>query len=341
MRTNTALIRERNFEPASVSTQADGKLVLVGDVGATNARFRLAPWPQAGAAVQWASDLLVLPTRGYTVGARLLADAYAQLAWPSLGACAIAAAGPVSAGGARLSVVNTELLFEQGAVAEQLGVRPTLYNDFYAQARAIPHLQQLLQVGGDATASGVRAILGAGSGLGMATLVPSAPRQWLVLPSEGGHANLAPGSFLEAELWSVLAQEHAHVSWETVLCGPGIVNLYRAMASIWGAQPAHERAEDVVAQGLASDPLCHQTLETFAGLLGAAAGNLALTVGARGGVYISGGIPPQLAEFLPSSPLRRRFEERGDLSAYAQAIPLYLVMDEQPGLLGALYSLSD
>ena len=109
MRTNTALIWGRNFEPTSVSAQGDGKLVLVGDVGATNARFRLAPWPQAGAAVQWASDLLVLPTRGYTVGARLLADAYAQLAWPSLGACAVAAAGPVSADGARLSVVNTEL----------------------------------------------------------------------------------------------------------------------------------------------------------------------------------------------------------------------------------------
>lgn len=324
-----------------MNAQDDSKLVLVGDVGATNARFRLAPWPQTSAAAQWGSDLLVLPTRDYTVGARLLADAYAQLASPSLGACVIAAAGPVSADGASLSVVNTALLFEQQAVAEQLGVRPTLYNDFYAQARAIPHLQQLLQIGGDATASGVRAILGAGSGLGMATLVPGTPKQWLVLPSEGGHANLAPGSFLEAELWSVLAQEHAHVSWETVLCGPGIVNLYRAMASIWGTRPAHERAEDVVAQGLASDPLCHQTLETFAGLLGAAAGNLALTVGARGGVYISGGIAPQLAAFLPSSPLRRRFEERGDLSAYARDIPLYLVIDEQPGLLGALHSLSD
>jgi glucokinase len=113
------------------------------------------------------------------------------------------------------------------------------------------------------------------------------------------------------------------------------------MSSVWGVEAAPRSAEEIVEQGLAAEPLCHQTLETFAGLLGGAAGNLALTVGARGGVYISGGIAPKLADMLPTSPLRRRFDERGDLSGYARAIPLYLVMDEHPGLLGARQTLMD
>ena len=175
----------------------------------------------------------------------------------------------------------------------------------------------------------------------MATLVPDMAGNLTVLPSEGGHGDLAPGSYLEAELWSVLAQTHAHVSWETVLSGPGIVNLYQAMSSVWGMEAAPTSAEEIVQQGLSAEPLCHQTLETFAGLLGGAAGNLALTVGARGGVYISGGIAPQLVGMLPASPLRRRFDERGDLSDYARAIPLFVVMDEHPGLLGARQTLID
>jgi glucokinase len=247
----------------------------------------------------------------------------------------------VSDDGLFVRVVNTGLTFNQVAVQEVLGVSPVLRNDFFVQAQSVPHLKELVQIGGDNAAAGVKAILGPGSGLGMATLVPNEAGKLTVLSSEGGHGDLAPGSFLEAELWSVLAQTHQHVSWETVLSGPGIVNLYQAMSSVWGVEAAPRSAEEIVEQGLAAEPLCHQTLETFAGLLGGAAGNLALTVGARGGVYISGGIAPKLADMLPTSPLRRRFDERGDLSGYARAIPLYLVMDEHPGLLGARQTLMD
>jgi glucokinase len=306
-----------------------GPLGLVGDIGATHARLRLSHRQQ------WASDLLVLPTRDFESAADLLAQAYQQLGSPKLIGSTLAVAGPVSADGVSVTVINTGLVFDQASATRVLGISPRFVNDFHAQAASVPELGVLQQIGGDSAATGVRAILGPGSGLGMASLVPTVDDEWIVLSSEGGHADLAPGSFLEAELWSVLAQEHGQVSWETALSGPGILNLYKAMSSIWGTPPELQTAEDVVTQGLASDPLCHQTLETFTSLLGGAAGNLALIVGAQGGVYLSGGIVPKLAPMLTSSPLRRRFDERGDLSAYAKAIPLYVVMDEHPGLLGA------
>jgi glucokinase len=319
-------------EPSTRETS--GSLGLVGDIGATHARLRLARQQQ------WASELVVLPTRDFQSGADLLAQAYAELGSPDLAASALAVAGPVSGDGTNVTVINTGLAFDQMTATSVLGTSPRFVNDFYAQAASIPYLQDLQQMGGDATAIGVRAILGPGSGLGMASLVPKRPMPtgsdgWMVLPSEGGHGDLAPGSFLEAELWSVLAQEHGQVSWETALSGPGILHLYQAMSSIWGTSPELQTSEEVVAQGLASDPLCHQTLETFTSLLGGAAGNFALMVGAQGGVYLSGGIVPKLASMLPSSPLRRRFDERGDLSGYAKAIPLYAVLDEHPGMLGA------
>ena len=322
------------WAPPQSKQDASGPVGLVGDIGATHARLRLADRQQ------WASPLVILPTRDFESGADLLAQAYAELGRPELSAGVLAVAGPVSADASTVTVINTGLVFDQSSAAKALNVRPQFVNDFYAQAASIPHLQTLQQIGGDSAATGVRAILGPGSGLGMASLVPTGPAstgsdQWMVLPSEGGHGDLAPGSFLEAELWTVLAQEHGQVSWETALSGPGILRLYQAMSSIWGTPPELQTSQEIVAQGLASDPLCHQTLETFTGLLGGAAGNLALMVGARGGVYLSGGIIPKLAPMLAGSPLRRRFDERGDLSDYAKAIPLYAVLDEHPGMLGA------
>ena len=321
---------------STTSTGDNTGVGLVGDVGATHARFRLVNQQH-----EWASDLLMLPTTQFTEGADMLRAVRSHFDIPLLAQCVLAVAGPVSGDGTSVRVINTGLTFNQVVARDVLGVSPVFYNDFVVQAQAVPHLNELLQIGGHKDAAGVKAILGPGSGLGMATLVPNGSGKLTVLSSEGGHGDLAPGSFLEAELWSVLAQTHPHVSWETVLSGPGIVNLYQAMSSVWGVESASKSAEEIVQQGLAAEPLCHQTLETFAGLLGGAAGNLALTVGARGGVYISGGIAPKLVDMLPTSPLRRRFDERGDLSDYAKAIPLYLVMDEHPGLLGARQTLPD
>jgi glucokinase len=131
-------------------------------------------------------------------------------------------------------------------------------------------------------------------------------------------------------------EHHQHVCWETVLSGSGLQNLYAAMCALWGMRPGDMSPADITAQGQEmADPVCHQTLETFCALLGAAAGNLAVTVAATGGVYIGGGIVTRMLEFVRSSPLRRRFEERGAMTEFVKPIPLLVITEPQPGLLGA------
>ena len=158
-----------------------------------------------------------------------------------------------------------------------------------------------------------------------------------VLPSEGGHAPFAPADPLEQELLGVLAAEFRYVSWEDVLSGPGIGHLYRAVCAVWGAAPEELSAPDITARGLAiSDPVCHQTLEIYCAVLGNAAGALCVTGCARGGVYLGGGIPPRIADFLAGSGFRRRFEERGRMTDYVRDIGTAIVLDDGAGLAGAL-----
>ncbi|MFM8356736.1 MAG: glucokinase, partial [Gammaproteobacteria bacterium] len=155
--------------------------------------------------------------------------------------------------------------------------------------------------------------------------------------------DLAPGTPLEAEIVLHLQANHGHACWETVLSGPGLVRLYRAAAAVLDVAPETEATPEwITAEGVAAaSGLCRQTLELFCGWLGAAAGNLAVTVCARGGVYLAGGILPQLADVLPQTALRQRFETRGDLTAFVREMPLWLVKDPEPGLIGAAACLAD
>lgn len=321
-------------------------LSLVADIGATNARFQCCSISEDLAVDPvLVGEPLVLSTPTYTTEALLFTDVQAHFSATRFTSALFAVAGPVNLDGGAVEVINTGLQIHASEAGELLSTAVTLVNDFHAQAMAVPFAQQIRQVGGGAVLPQVKGVLGPGSGLGMATLVPnhgSYGVHWQVLPSEGGHADLAPSTFLEAELWSILAQKHDHVCLETVLCGAGLLNLYRAMCGLWGSEAEEISAAEISQRGQTmSDPVCHQTLEAFAGFLGSAAANLALTVGARGGVYISGGIAPLMLDFLVSSPLRRRFEEKGDLSDYVREIPLLIVLDTQPGLTGAMYCLAE
>ena len=305
--------------------------VLVADVGGTNARFAAAgadgalhgrvDYPSADAAT--AGDLL----------RRALADLGVRPA-----AAAIAIAGPVSGGSGRLT--NGELRFDTESIERACGCPAVLLNDFEAVASAVPGLGragELREIGAVANGAeaGVKAVLGPGTGLGMGVLVPHGD-DWLVLPSEGGNADFAPTDALEQELVGILRPRFPTISWETLLSGPGLVNLYRALCELWGARPEHSDPAVIAARGVSSEePVCHQCLETFCGMLGAAAGNLALTVCARGGVYLAGGILPRIEAFFVASPFRRRFEERGALSGMVESIPTWLVTAPDPGLLGA------
>ena len=302
---------------------------LIADIGATHARFQLA---DEGAL---RGDVVRLSTVAHADAQTLLAAGREALGETRIDAAILAVAGPRAEDGS-FTLTNTGQRFAVAPCGEALGCSAAVVNDFYAQAHGVPHFKDLVPIGaGLANTEAPMAIVGAGTGLGAATLVPT-KHGLRVLPSEVGHAGMALGSHLEAELWGMLAQSHEHVSWETVLSGPGLVRLYAAMCSLWGAPAQTHAPVDIVTAGVAmSDPVCHQTLETFCGLLGEAAASVALTVCATGGIYLAGGVVRGMVDFVVSSPLRRRFDECGDLSDFARGIPLWVVGDVEPGLVGA------
>jgi len=303
---------------------------LIADIGATHARF-------SGAADgRPVGEPVVLATGDFRDSSALVADAVRALALDGIRRACFAVAGPVLNG--RVEVTNGAIVFDTAALEHTVGCPVRLVNDFYALATAIPLLTHFETIGGDPEAvrrRAVKAVLGPGSGLGMSVLLPEGEQGWRVLASEGGHTDLAPGNHLEQELLTMLMAEHGTVCWETVLSGPGLVRLHQAVCRLWGLPVEPLTAEEISARGVAvDDPVCHQTLEMFFGLLGAAAGNLALTVCADA-VYIGGGIVPALAGFARESPLRRRFEERAELGNLMKPIPLLLILDTHPGLIGA------
>ena len=319
---------------ASAGQSSGGNCWLVADIGATHARFARAT------AAGLTGEPLILATHDFASQRALLERLVAEFVPSGIEAACLAVAGPVENGRGRIT--NGTLAFDADVMAEALGCPVHLINDFQALARGLPELRDLRQIGGSApVGDGLKAVLGPGSGLGMSMLVPL-DGGWRVLPSEGGHADLAPGNPLEMELLGLLEDGRGHVCWEDVLSGPGLVRLYQAVGRLWGGELEPVAPEWITARGVtAEEPLCHQTLEVFCGLLGSAAGNLALTTWATGGVYLGGGILPAMADFLADSPLRRRFEERGAMSGRFRDVPLFLILDSAPGLVGAQAWLTD
>ena len=300
------------------------KRLAGADVGATNARLRVV---EDGNTV-WRSAQL---TANHRDGVELLREA---LAGTAVDVLCVAVAGPVADGAARLT--NGSLRFDEGEIQAALGVPQVLVvNDLVALAAQAPHIEDagLLPLGEPARRPGACAVLAPGTGLGMAMVTA----QGQVLPSEGGHAPFAPASPLEQEVLGVLAADLGYVCWEDVLSGPGLRNLYGALCRVWGAGADDLTAGDITDRGLAlQDPVCRQTLETYCAILGSAAGALCVTCCAEGGLYLGGGLPPRLAGLLPGSAFRRRFEERGRMSAYVRKVATLLVKDDAAGLLGAL-----
>jgi glucokinase len=183
-------------------------------------------------------------------------------------------------------------------------------------------------------------VLGPGSGLGVAGLVPNGAGH-VVVPSEGGHATMPANSVREDAILDVLRHRFGHVSAERVLSGPGIENLYQAVASLDGTAAQPRKATEITVAALnGTCPTSRAALDTFCAMLGGFAGNVALTYGALGGVYIAGGIVPHIIDFLANSEFRRRFEHKGRLSKYLEAIPSQVIMHPAATFLG-LTSLLD
>lgn len=259
--------------------------------------------------------------------------------------CAIGIATAVT--GDHVRMTNHHWSFSTRALQSALGAeRLLVINDFAALALALPVLPAMGPRstrrigGGEAVAGAAMGLVGPGTGLGVSGLLPSEDGGTPVaLAGEGGHATLASYDPEERAVLDLLHRRFGHVSAERAVSGPGLENLYTALAELRGLKlaPGEGRsAPAITAAALAGEPFSSEVVTMFCALLGDVAGNVALTLGARGGMYIGGGIVPRLGEWFDRSPFRARFESAGRLTSYLRAIPTFVVHEtEQAALLGA------
>ena len=306
---------------------------LVGDVGGTHARFALVDTqghvrnPRTFQAKDYGSLTDVIEEYlETTAGKRRPARAV------------VAVAGPVLDG--EIEFTNLDWVVSEGDLLAHFEFEAVkLINDFAAQALACPRLDDgdLRRIGPDVGRGAYDCpvvVLGAGTGFGVAGIARN-ERGDVPIATEGGHAAFAPNDEVEVEVWRRLREKFGRVSIERLLSGAGVYDLYCALADIEGRDPVLPDQTAVTAEGLAGDPLAGATLDRFLGMLGAVAGDLALSFGARGGVYVSGGIAPRMADRLSTSPFRARFEDKGRLSDYVRGIPTFLVLHPYPAIIGA------
>lgn len=299
---------------------------LLGDIGGTNARFALL---SARGAI---SPVAHYAVHDHPTPAAALRHFLAERgAAPDLAVLAVA--GPVAGGRARLT--NAAWDFDAERLEAELGLaRVVLVNDFAAVALAVPRLagDQLLALGGGAGRTGAPvAVLGPGTGLGCATLLPGDR----VLVGEGGHVTLPAVDEREAALIALLRRRFDHVSAERVLSGPGLIALHGAVSQLEGHEaPVARDGAEVVAAASAGCPAALGTLDAFFGFLGTVAGNLVLTVGAQGGLYLAGGILPRLVEPLRASRFGERFRAKGRFRDYLAEVPLRLIVEPDPAFHG-------
>lgn len=313
----------------------------VGDIGGTNARLA---WLEApGAAL---SDEAIYPCADHaTLQAAMqhYLDAHGKKAprWAAIGI-----ANPVT--GDRVQMTNHHWSFSIDATRQALGLeRFVVINDFTALALSLPSLQpaDLRQVGpGVALPDAPKALLGPGTGLGVSGLLPARGGSgWVPVAGEGGHVTLAGTNAEEDAVIALLRRRYGHASAERALSGPGLKALHAALIELEGASaPALGAAEITAAALSGGDARCARAVDLFLALLGTVAGNLALTLGARGGVYIGGGIVPRLGDRVLASPLRARFEAKGRFADYLRQMPLLVIhARSSPALWGAARALDE
>ena len=238
----------------------------------------------------------------------------------------------------RARMTNRGWVIDGAELSAQFRLRGArILNDFEATAWSLPRLEpeDLYHIGGGtAVPEAPLAVLGPGSGLGVACYVPSA-EGGTVLASEGGHASLPGYSQREDRVIQHLRQRFGHVSCERAISGPGLENLYAAIAAIDGQEVPQRDAPAITRTGLdGSCATSRAALDMFCAFLGTAAGDIALTYGARGGVFIAGGIVPRMLAFLQRSEFRARFEAKGRMRAYLELIPTSAIVHPDATFVG-------
>ncbi len=314
---------------AGAGQHADGPRLLA-DIGGTNARFALETAPGEIASVQ------VYPCADYPGVAEVIKKYLKDTKIGRVNHAAIAIANPVD--GDQVSMTNHDWSFSIEATRRALGFDTLLVvNDFTALAMALPGLTDMQRVqvgGGTRRPNSVIGLLGPGTGMGVSGLIPADDR-WIALGSEGGHATFAPADEREDIVLQYARKKWSHVSFERVAAGPGIEVIYRALAGRDKKRvAANVDTIEIVKRALEGEPLAAESVDVFCGILGTFAGNIAVTLGALGGIYIGGGVVPRLGEFFARSSFRKRFEAKGRFEAYLQNVPTYVITAEYPAFLG-------
>lgn len=309
---------------------------LVADIGGTNARFALEVSHQVFEKAE------VLPCADYDTIVDAVKEYLKRADCAGVQHAAVAIANPVV--GDWLQMTNHHWSFSIETTRQALNLETLLFiNDFTAQALAITQVdaKDLVQVGGfQPVENAPKAVIGPGTGLGVSGLIPS-PSGYVPLAGEGGHNSFPPFDDTEVMIWQYAKRKFGHVSSERFLSGSGLVLIYEALAAREGVQKQKLTPAQISERALSGhSPLCRLTLDIFSAMLGTVASNLALTLGARGGVYLCGGIIPRFIDYFQSSPFRSRFENKGRFDAYLAAIPVYVVLAKHPGITGAAVALA-
>lgn len=306
--------------------------VLVADIGGTNARFALA----SGATI---TPLLRRPTAeidDLSNALKALVSDDPRLA--AIEIVALAGGGPVVNG--RIRLTNAGLDVDPDEIAARCGfARVLLMNDFEAVAWSLPVLapRDLHPIGsGSVDPSAPKVVIGPGTGLGVAAWIPVEGHPGRPVATEGGHVTLAARTPQEAAVIQAAAARHGHVSAERLVSGPGLVEMLQSIAPArvrdWPTPPAISEA---AATGAAE---ARQVMALFFDFLGTVAADLAVSYGAKGGIYLSGGILRRMVDRFEASGFRARFEDKGRFRSYLEAIPTFLVLEPEPAFIGLAHA---
>lgn len=311
---------------------------LLGDVGGTNARLAWQDSPHGPL-----SEVVTYPGAEHASLQSVIELYLADHGKAPPAACAIGIATAIT--GDRVQMTNHHWSFSISELQKGVGLpRLKVINDFTALALSLPALAptDLHRIGpGEVVTGAPVAVLGAGTGLGVSGLVPAGAGAYVPINGEGGHVTLPAQGEHEAAVVLMLDQRFGHASAERALSGPGLVNLYNAICELEGRTALKLGPADVISRArVECDAQCIATIDLFCSFLGNVAGNLALTLGARGGVYIGGGIAPRLHAELARSSFRERFEGKGRYRSYLSGIATFIIDAEvSPALIGASRSL--
>jgi glucokinase len=309
--------------------------ILLGDIGATNARFALLANGILGAV---SSFEVAKFARFADVVAIFLKDHCREF---RVKRALLAIAGPVK--GERSVLTNCPWVIDARELRAAFKLEAQIVNDFEALAFSLPSLtsKDLAGIGGGKPEAGApKAVIGPGSGLGAACIISRCDKS-VVISSEGGHATLAGTCEREDRIVWQLRQRFGHVSAERAVSGVGLENIYQAIVILDGLDVAPRSAADITKCALGGEcQVAYEALHAFCAFLGSFAGNIALTFGARGGVYVAGGISPRILDFLVRSEFRSRFEAKGRFQPYLEAVPLYVITHPAAAFVG-LKSLVD